>query len=82
MKREEWENKIKQINDFLKERHHIEQQQIEANDDYNNQKTFINNQIDYIIGNKYFNKNSLDTIQEVLESNPNLSGIIQNLNNN
>ena len=82
MKREEWENKIKQINDFLKERHNIEQQQIEANDEFNNQKTFYNNQIDYIIGNKYFNKNSLETIQEVIESNPNLSGLVQNLNNN
>ena len=82
MKRVEWENKIKQINDFLKERHNIEQQQMDANNDYNNQKTFYNNQIDGIIGNKYFNKNTLSTIQEVLESNPNLSGLVQKIKQN
>ena len=79
MKREKWENKIKQVDEFLKEKHHIEQKQIATNDDYNNQKTYYNNQIDHIIGNKYFNKNALDSIQEVLDTNPNLSGLVQNL---
>ena len=80
IKREKWENRIKQVDEFLKEKHNIEHEQIAANDDYNNQKTYYNDQINDIIGNKYFNKNTLNSIQEVLDTNPNLSGLVQNLN--
>ena len=77
--RENLDKKAQKIDEFLAQKELINQKKIKINDNFNEQYKYYTNKIDNLMCKRPMDKVSLNHIKDMVSVNPNLSGIVQNL---
>ena len=77
--RENLDKKAQKINEFLAQKELMSQKKIKINDNFNEQYKYYTNKIDNLMCKRPMDKVSLNHIKDIVSDNPNLSGIVQNL---